>query len=119
MVVSSLRNRNVTIEGRRTSMKLEPGMWDALDEICRREGTVIHEICTKIAKDHQGYNLTAATRAFVLGYFRAASTESGHLDAGHGLLDRKDDGGRKLLSPVMIGADSDAPLAAPRRQARR
>ncbi|MDR3437011.1 ribbon-helix-helix domain-containing protein [Telmatospirillum sp.] len=85
MVVSSLRNRNVTIGGRRTSMKLEPGMWDALDEICHRESTAIHEICTRIAKDHKGYNLTAATRAFILAYYRAAATEDGHLAAGHGV----------------------------------
>lgn len=86
MIVSSLRNRNVTIGGRRTSMKLEPGMWDALDEICCREGTAIHDICTRVAKQHKGCNLTAATRAFVLAYFRAAATEEGHLAAGHGGL---------------------------------
>ena len=84
MVVSSLRNRNVTIGGRRTSMKLEPGMWDALDEICLRENAPIHDICTRIAKDHKGYNLTAATRAYILSYFRAAATEEGHSAAGHG-----------------------------------
>ncbi|HXP95115.1 MAG TPA: ribbon-helix-helix domain-containing protein [Telmatospirillum sp.] len=117
MVVSSLRNRNVTIEGRRTSMKLEPGMWDALDEICRREGTVIHEICTKIAKDHQGYNLTSATRAFILAYFRAAATEAGHLDAGHGALEKRDASIRKSPPPVMMGAE--VPLTISRRQARR
>lgn len=85
MVVSSLRNRNVTIGGRRTSMKLEPGMWDALDEICHREKMAIHEVCTRIARDHKGYNLTAATRAFILAYFRAAATDDGHLRAGHGI----------------------------------
>ncbi len=56
-------------------MKLEPGMWDALDEICSRESTAIHEICSRIAKEHKGYNLTAATRAFILAYYRAAATE--------------------------------------------
>lgn len=66
-------------------MKLEPGMWDALDEICRRERMAIHDICTRIARDHKGYNLTAATRAFILAYFRAAATDDGHLRAGHGM----------------------------------
>jgi predicted DNA-binding ribbon-helix-helix protein len=66
-------------------MKLEPGMWDALDEICVRESMPIHDICTRIAKEHVGYNLTAATRAFILAYYRAAATEDGHLAAGHGL----------------------------------
>ncbi len=34
---SSLISRNVTVAGHRTSMRLEPAMWDALGEICRRE----------------------------------------------------------------------------------
>jgi hypothetical protein len=67
-------------------MKLEPGMWDALDEICCRENAAIHDICTRIAKDHKGHNLTAATRSFILSYFRAAATEDGHREVGHGLL---------------------------------
>ena len=66
-------------------MKLEPGMWDALDEICHRENLAIHDICTRIAESHRGANLTAATRAFILGYFRAAATEDGHQRVGHGI----------------------------------
>jgi predicted DNA-binding ribbon-helix-helix protein len=34
---STLINRNVSLSGRRTSFRLEQGMWDALDEICHRE----------------------------------------------------------------------------------
>ncbi|HSR71382.1 MAG TPA: ribbon-helix-helix domain-containing protein, partial [Kiloniellales bacterium] len=34
---SSLVNRNVFVGKRRTSLRLEPAMWDALAEICRRE----------------------------------------------------------------------------------
>ncbi len=118
MVVSSLRNRNVTIGGRRTSMKLEPGMWDALDEICCRESTAIHDICTRIAKDHQGYNLTAATRAFILAYFRAAATEDGHLAAGHGLLgDRRGRVERTLASPLSVGGVGNGGLSITRRAA--
>lgn len=84
MSSSSLLNRNVTIHGRRTSMKLEPDMWDALDEICRRERLSVHDICGLIAERHRGNNLTAAMRVFILGYFRAAATDDGHAQAGHG-----------------------------------
>jgi predicted DNA-binding ribbon-helix-helix protein len=101
-------------------MKLEPGMWDALDEICCRESTAIHDICTRIAKDHKGYNLTAATRAFILAYYRAAATEDGHLGAGHGLLGDhrgKNSVERKLASRVAIGAASGAALSINRRAA--
>lgn len=81
---SYLLNRNVTVHGRRTSMRLEPDMWDALDEICRREHFSVHEICSLIAERHNGNNLTAATRVFILSYFRAAATDDGHKKAGHG-----------------------------------
>lgn len=84
MPASFLLNRNVTVRGRRTSMKLEPDMWDALDEICQREQVSVHEICTLIAERHQGNNLTAAMRVFILGYYRAAATDDGHAQAGHG-----------------------------------
>jgi len=84
MAAGSLLNRNVTIGGRRTSMKLEPDMWEALDEICRREQVTMHEVCTMVAERHLGNNLTAAMRVFILGYYRAAATEAGHSSAGHG-----------------------------------
>jgi len=89
MAVGSLLNRNVTIGGRRTSMKLEPDMWVALDEICRREQITLHEACTMVAGRHQGNNLTAAMRVFILAYYRAAATEQGHSSAGHGKQRRK------------------------------
>lgn len=120
MVVSLLRNRNVTIEGRRTSMKLEPGMWDALDEICCRESSAIHDVCTRIARDHKGCNLTAATRAYILAYFRSAATEDGHLDAGHGVLvgHRRKAFAERRLASLAINAASDARLPITRRAAR-
>ena len=40
---SRLINRNVVGMGGRTSMRLEPELWDALDEIARREGMSIAE----------------------------------------------------------------------------
>ncbi|HLN25762.1 MAG TPA: ribbon-helix-helix domain-containing protein [Patescibacteria group bacterium] len=85
--MSTLLNRNVTVAGRRTSMKLEPDMWDALDEICLREQMTAHEVCTTISARHSGNNLTAAMRVFILAYFRASSTELGHHQAGHGQPD--------------------------------
>jgi predicted DNA-binding ribbon-helix-helix protein len=84
MSSSLLLNRNVIIAGRRTSMKLEPDMWEALEEICRRETLTVNQVCTEIAKSHNGNNLTAAIRVFILGYYRAAATDEGHVQAGHG-----------------------------------
>ncbi len=83
---STLVNRNVTIGGRRTSLRLEPALWDALDEACRREGMTRHELCTTIDRPGRASTLTAAVRVFIVSYFRAAATEDGHANIGHGTL---------------------------------
>jgi predicted DNA-binding ribbon-helix-helix protein len=84
-MASSLLSRNVTVAGHRTSVRLEAEMWDALSDICRREGMSAHEICTAIDARRSASTLTAALRVFVMDYFRAASTEEGHARAGHGV----------------------------------
>jgi predicted DNA-binding ribbon-helix-helix protein len=79
-----LVNRNITIDGRRTSIKLEPAMWDALADICRREGTTSSAICSGVcARKQEQTTLTAAVRVFIVAYFRVAATEDGHFKAGH------------------------------------
>src|SRR5271170_7018889 len=84
-VRSTLVSRNVTIAGHRTSVRLEPEMWSGLSEICRRERASMHEIGTSVAmRKQESTSLTAAIRVFVMAYFRAASTEDGHIKAGHG-----------------------------------
>ncbi|MEQ1652525.1 MAG: ribbon-helix-helix domain-containing protein, partial [Hyphomicrobium sp.] len=82
---TSLVSRNVTIAGHRTSVRLEPDMWAALKEICRRERASMHEVCTTVAQHkQQNSSLTAAIRVFIMAYFRAAATDDGHQKAGHG-----------------------------------
>jgi|KBSSwiStaDraftv2_1062776.scaffolds.fasta_scaffold1617566_2 predicted DNA-binding ribbon-helix-helix protein len=82
---SSLLSRNITVAGHRTSMRLEPEMWDALFEICQREGLTPHEVCTVVDARRRASSLTAALRVFVMNYFRTAATEEGHTRASHGL----------------------------------
>lgn len=85
---STLVSRNITVNGRRTSVRLEPEMWRALKEISARENCSIHELCSLIAfRKKQRTSLTAAIRVFLMLYFRAASTEDGHGKAGHGSFD--------------------------------
>lgn len=84
MDMNPLSNRNVTVNGRRTSMRLEQEMWEALREICRREDMTVHELCSLI-DDRRGLSsLTAATRVFILMYFRAAAAEAVPTAAGNG-----------------------------------
>jgi predicted DNA-binding ribbon-helix-helix protein len=53
-------------------------MWDALTEICAREGRSLHDICTEIDRRRNQSGLTAGVRVYILNYFRAAATEEGH-----------------------------------------
>jgi predicted DNA-binding ribbon-helix-helix protein len=83
--------RNVTVAGRRTSVRLEPEMWESLLEIITREGVTLHQLCTEIARQRGLSSLTAAIRAYALAYFRSAATEGGHRSAGHGSLQHDED----------------------------
>jgi predicted DNA-binding ribbon-helix-helix protein len=108
---STLVNRNVTIGRRRTSLRLEPAMWDALEEICRREEMSQHELCAKIDKRRCASSLTAAIRVFIVNYFRAAATEAGHASIGHGALykNRARTGGSRTGGPRTGGPRTGGP----------
>lgn len=101
-----LVSRNVTVSGRRTSIRLEPEMWDGLTEICRREDITPHQLATLVDRCRNRSSLTAKLRVFILAYFRIASTEQGHAQAGHGRRvqsagpSRRGRRARKLLQPI-------------------
>jgi predicted DNA-binding ribbon-helix-helix protein len=84
---SRLVNRNVTALRGRTSMRLEPELWAALEEICRREKLTLGEVVKRVEQRVSPGGRTGAVRVYVLGYFREAVTEEGHRAAGHGPLE--------------------------------
>jgi predicted DNA-binding ribbon-helix-helix protein len=86
LVPSRLVNRNVTASRGRTSMRLEPELWEALHEICERERLTIGEVVRRIEKRGHPGGRTSAVRVHVLEYFRSAATEAGHRAASHGAL---------------------------------
>jgi predicted DNA-binding ribbon-helix-helix protein len=79
---NSLISRNVTVNGHRTSLRLEQVTWDALDDISEAEGLSIHEICSMIDAKRVNSSRTSAVRTFILSYFRDAALESGALTKG-------------------------------------
>ena len=86
MAVSRLVNRNVVAKRGRTSMRLEPELWDALSEICERELQDMSTLVRHVeAAGHTG-GRTSAIRVFIINYFRGAATEAGHAGAGHGSI---------------------------------
>lgn len=63
--------KNVIVNGRRTSMRLDRETWVSLADICDKEGMNIHELCSKIDRVRGKSGLSSATRLFVLTYFRS------------------------------------------------
>ena len=108
MTISRLINRNVIAGRGRTSMRLEPELWDALLEIAEREE---HDVSTLVRLVEEGRELggrTSAVRVFIMNYFRAAATELGHTAAGHGSLTRRPD----QVSDPTLAASSAAMVAS-------
>ena len=84
MTRSRLINRNIVAGRGRTSMRLEPELWDALLEICRREAIDPGQLVRRVEEQGHSGGRTSAVRVHILTYFRAATTEEGHTLAGHG-----------------------------------
>lgn len=83
-----LISRNVKVSGHRTSIRLDPKMWDSIEEIASREDCSINFLCSMVDQRRENSSLTGAIRVFILQYFRMAATEKGHLKAGHGSVQR-------------------------------
>jgi predicted DNA-binding ribbon-helix-helix protein len=77
MVSSRLINRNVTASRGRTSMRLEPELWEALEEICQREGVTLADLVKRIEQAGHPGGRTSAVRVHVLSYFRSAAQSAG------------------------------------------
>ncbi len=79
---AKLISKNVTIKGRRTSLRLEQASWEAMSDICKCEGLTIHELCSLIDNHRDGASRTSAVRSFIVTYYRAVAAEYGALQRG-------------------------------------
>ena len=77
MVSSRLVNRNVTASRGRTSMRLEPELWEALEEICQRESVTLADLVKRIEQAGHPGGRTSAVRVHVLSYFRTVAHKAG------------------------------------------
>ena len=80
---AQMQTRNIMIAKRRTTIRLEAAVWDALDEICEKEGLSRHDLCTRIDAVRDGANRAQAVRATVINYLRlaAAGTAGNRIEA--------------------------------------
>lgn len=70
---TSLINRNVWVNGRRTSIRLEKEMWEALHAIADAERVSINDLCSAVyeaRKDDESFS--SAIRVFLLNYYRSS-----------------------------------------------
>ncbi len=79
---TKLISKNVTINGRRTSLRLEQASWEVINDICQCEGLTLHELCSLIETRRQGASRTSTVRAFIITYFRTVVAEYGALQRG-------------------------------------
>lgn len=92
---------------------MSPPLWDALDEMCDREKLSVHDLCSRIDRKRFGPGLTAALRAYIVEYYRVASTEHGHESAGHGALPPEYGQDENDVVPALVrGAENSCTNAA-------
>jgi predicted DNA-binding ribbon-helix-helix protein len=84
---SRLVNRNIIAARGRSSMRLELEIWDALQEICKREQVALGDLVQRVEGKGSEGGRTSAVRVFAFQYFRNAATDEGHISAGHGRLE--------------------------------
>lgn len=62
--------RNLRVDGRRTTVRLEPAYWEALDDICAVEQISRDRLCDMVFEAAGRQRLTANLRLFMMNYFR-------------------------------------------------
>src|SRR6056297_3263082 len=71
-LASQLAMRSVTINGRRTTMRLEPSMWNALQRIAADNGVTVNQLCSQIDSSRGDLSMTAAVRSYIVSYLQRA-----------------------------------------------
>jgi predicted DNA-binding ribbon-helix-helix protein len=64
--------RSITVGGKRTSIRLEEGFWEALREIVRERQTTLQDLITSINTQRRNANLSSVVRVFILDHFAAS-----------------------------------------------
>ena len=76
--MSTLKNRVILINNRKTSMRLALEEWTALDDICRREGLKRKKLLEMIeAKKSPDLGLTCCVRLFTTAYMHQLAKLAG------------------------------------------
>lgn len=75
--------RNIRIDGRRTSIRLEPELWSALEHICEALGHSIDAACSAAARERADQqNITSAIRSYIVRNLFAVHGSASHGSPG-------------------------------------
>ena len=91
-LASHLAMRSVTINGRRTTMRLEPSMWNALQRIAADNSVTVNQLCSQIDTSRGDLSMTAAVRSYIVSYLQRAPL--------YGESRNKGGNGRDILSQL-------------------
>jgi predicted DNA-binding ribbon-helix-helix protein len=68
--------RSIIVGGKKTSISLEEGFWEALGEIVKERQTTLAELVTGIKAERRNANLSSAVRMFILAHFQNQTAAS-------------------------------------------
>lgn len=71
-----LINRNITVNGHRTSIRLEPEFWAGFADIAQHENLSIDELCGEVELGTGDLSRTAAIRIFIASYLQRRAQQS-------------------------------------------
>jgi len=64
--------RNIYLGPRRTSLRLEAIMWEALADIARDQGKTVDDVILELSRERpHDLNLSAAIRVYIVEFYRA------------------------------------------------
>jgi len=73
---SSLEMHNIYVAGNRTTVRLEPVIWDTLQSIARQNGIGLHDLVSEIDRQRYTKNLSSAIRAYVVMHLLTRLSEN-------------------------------------------
>ena len=68
--------RNIVVRGKRTSVRLEPEMWEALQEIVQMQGLTINQLVTQLNRRRSDSSLTSTIRVYIVEFYRSAAGDA-------------------------------------------
>ena len=78
--LNELKKRNIKIKGSRTSVRLEPQVWEILHQIADEMGCDVNQLCEFIHnRKSECSSLSSAIRVFLISYLNIQRKKGGRI----------------------------------------